>query len=66
MELKIMFARLTFQDPYTKKKLDHLSGLIAWKSIPGLAENVLTFMQRLPIPYQRKMSIFLVFWAPIL
>jgi hypothetical protein len=37
---------------YKKKKLYHLSGSMAWKSIPlsGLAEIVLTFLQRLPIP----------------
>jgi hypothetical protein len=50
-----------------KKKLEHLSGSMAWKSIPlssGLAENVLTFLQRLLIPRQRKMPNSLKNYEP--
>jgi len=50
-----------------KKKLEHLSGSMAWKSIPlssGLAKNVLTFLQRLLLPRQRKMPNSLKNYEP--
>jgi len=50
-----------------KKKLKHLSRSMAWKSIPlssGLAENVLTFLQTLLLPRQRKMPNSLKNYEP--
>jgi hypothetical protein len=50
-----------------KKKAQTLSESMAWKSIPlssGLAETVLTFLQRLLIPWQRKMPNSLKNYEP--